>query len=154
MRILVVDDEAAIRLAIQRAGATVFSGDTTLATMKRQPAELAEWQDAKFLVRTEAEAHAIREVFADAPPPTVSIKSMIGHTMGAASALAAIGCSLAIDRGFIPPTVNHKNTDPEVGLDCVPNQARPADLRIVQNNAFAFGGNNAILILARPDGTQ
>jgi 3-oxoacyl-[acyl-carrier-protein] synthase II len=100
------------------------------------------------------EAHAIREVFADAPPPTVSIKSMIGHTMGAASALAAIGCSLAMDRGFIPPTINHKNTDPEVGLDCVPNQARGADLRIVQNNAFAFGGNNAILILARPDGAR
>ncbi|HEX6074127.1 MAG TPA: beta-ketoacyl-[acyl-carrier-protein] synthase family protein [Micromonosporaceae bacterium] len=100
------------------------------------------------------EAHAIREVFGEAAPPTVSIKSMIGHTMGAASALAAIGCSLAIDRGFIPPTINHKNTDPDVALDCVPNQARPAELRIVQNNAFAFGGNNAILILAKPDGVR
>jgi 3-oxoacyl-[acyl-carrier-protein] synthase II len=99
------------------------------------------------------EAAAIREVFAEAAPPTISIKSMIGHTMGAASALAAIGCALALDRGFIPPTINHEQTDPECGLDCVPNQARPAQLRIVQNNAFAFGGNNAILILGRPPRT-
>jgi 3-oxoacyl-[acyl-carrier-protein] synthase II len=95
------------------------------------------------------EAAAIREVFASGPPPTVSLKSMLGHTMGAASALAAIGCAIALDQGFIPPTVNHVRTDPECGLDCVPNQARPAQLRIVQNNAFAFGGNNAILVLGR-----
>jgi 3-oxoacyl-[acyl-carrier-protein] synthase II len=96
------------------------------------------------------EAAAIREVFGAQPPPTVSIKSMIGHTMGAASALAAIGCALAIDRGFIPPTTNHRRTDPQIGLDCVPNQARHERPRVVQNNAFAFGGNNAILILAEP----
>jgi 3-oxoacyl-[acyl-carrier-protein] synthase II len=76
---------------------------------------------------------------------------MIGHSMGAASALGAIGCALALDRGFIPPTINHEQTDSECPLDCVPNKARPADLRVVQNNAFAFGGNNAILILARPE---
>lgn len=95
------------------------------------------------------EAAAIHEVFAPQPPPTVSMKSMMGHTMGAASALAAIGCAIAIDRGFIPPTVNHHTTDPEVRLDCVPTVARQATLNVVQNNAFAFGGNNAILILAR-----
>jgi 3-oxoacyl-[acyl-carrier-protein] synthase II len=97
------------------------------------------------------EAAAIREVFADPPPPTVAIKSMIGHTMGAASALAAIGCALAIDREFVPPTINHVRTDPACGIDCVPNQARRARSLVVQNNAFAFGGNNAILILSRPD---
>jgi 3-oxoacyl-[acyl-carrier-protein] synthase II len=100
------------------------------------------------------EAAAMVEVFAGKPPPTVSIKSMIGHSMGAASALGAIACALALDRGFIPPTINHDQTDPECPLDCVPNHARPADLRVVQNNAFAFGGNNAILILARPERTQ
>lgn len=95
------------------------------------------------------EASAIREVFGENPPPTVSIKSMIGHTMGAASALAAIACSIALKRGFIPPTINHRETDPECGVDCVPNVMRSADLEIVQNNAFAFGGNNAIVVLAR-----
>jgi 3-oxoacyl-[acyl-carrier-protein] synthase II len=95
------------------------------------------------------EASAIREVFGDRPPPTISIKSMIGHAMGAASALGAVACVLALTGGFIPPTINHVNTDPECGLDCVPNQARPAELRIVQNNALAFGGNNAVLVLGR-----
>lgn len=100
------------------------------------------------------EAAAIHEVFGPEPPPTVSMKSMMGHTMGAASALAAIGCAIAIDRDFIPPTVNHRRTDPELKLDCVPGRARPAKLNIVQNNAFAFGGNNAILILAKPGETR
>lgn len=94
------------------------------------------------------ETSAIRQVFA-APPPTVSVKSMIGHAMGAASALATVACALAIREGFIPPTINHKNTDPECGLDCVPNQARPAVLNVVQNNALAFAGNNVVLLLGR-----
>ncbi|WP_280380309.1 beta-ketoacyl-[acyl-carrier-protein] synthase family protein [Nocardia wallacei] len=98
------------------------------------------------------EAAAIREVFGAHPPPTISTKSMIGHTMGAASALAAVACCLALTHQFIPPTINHEHTDPECGgLDCVPNQARPAALRVVQNNALAFGGNNAVLVLAAPD---
>jgi 3-oxoacyl-[acyl-carrier-protein] synthase II len=99
----------------------------------------------------QTEASAIRDVFGDAMPPTVSIKSMIGHTMGAASALSAIACAVALDRQFIPPTINHRSTCPECGVDCVPNEARPARLRVVQNNGFAFGGNNAIVLLAHPE---
>ncbi|MEV5975413.1 beta-ketoacyl-[acyl-carrier-protein] synthase family protein [Streptomyces sp. NPDC052114] len=94
------------------------------------------------------EAGAIRQVF-DAPPPTISIKSMIGHSMGAASALASAACALSLTEGFIPPTINHRETDPECGLDCVPNEARPTELNVVQNNALAFAGNNAVLILGR-----
>jgi len=96
------------------------------------------------------EATAIREVFGKSPPPTSAIKSMIGHTMGAASALASIACSLALHHGFIPPTINSQTPDPDCGLDCVPNQARPAQLRIAQNDSFAFGGNNAITLFGRP----
>ncbi|MFI1353943.1 beta-ketoacyl-[acyl-carrier-protein] synthase family protein [Streptomyces sp. NPDC020898] len=94
------------------------------------------------------EAGAIRQVF-DTPPPTISIKSMLGHSMGAASALAAAACALAITENFIPPTLNHRETDPECALDCVPNEARPAVLNVVQNNALAFAGNNAVVILGR-----
>jgi 3-oxoacyl-[acyl-carrier-protein] synthase II len=97
------------------------------------------------------EAAAIRKVFGEKPPSTISIKAMIGHTMGAASALASAACALALTHSFIPPTINHVQTDPECDLDCVPNTARPADLRVVQNNALAFGGNNAVLILGRYD---
>ncbi|MGP3990913.1 beta-ketoacyl-[acyl-carrier-protein] synthase family protein [Streptomyces sp. 3N207] len=98
------------------------------------------------------EAAAIRRVFGtETAPPTISVKSMLGHSMGAASALASIGCVLAITEGFIPPTVNHVETDPECGLDCVPNHAVEARPRVVQNNGLAFGGNNAVLIYGRYD---
>jgi 3-oxoacyl-[acyl-carrier-protein] synthase II len=97
------------------------------------------------------ETAAIRDVYGDRPPPTVSFKSMLGHTMGAASALAAIACGLGITHRFIPPTINHRETDPDCAIDCVPNQAVEADLRIVQNNGLAFGGNNAVVVLARFD---
>jgi 3-oxoacyl-[acyl-carrier-protein] synthase II len=95
------------------------------------------------------ETSAIREVYGDNPPRTVSLKSMLGHSMGAASALGAIGCALAITEGFIPPTINHERTDPECAIDCVPNTSVEADLRIVQNNGMAFGGNNAVVVLGR-----
>ncbi|GAA3129756.1 beta-ketoacyl-[acyl-carrier-protein] synthase family protein [Streptomyces echinatus] len=95
------------------------------------------------------ESQAIREVYGDRPPRTVSVKSMLGHTMGAASALAAIACALAITHRFIPPTINHSRTDPECRIDCVPNHAVEADLRIVQNNGLGFGGNNAVAVLGR-----
>jgi 3-oxoacyl-[acyl-carrier-protein] synthase II len=97
----------------------------------------------------QTETAAIREVFGPAAPPTSSIKSMLGHTMGAASALSSVACAIAMKHGFIPPTINHDEADPNCPIDCVPNQARAADLRIVQNNAFAFFGNNAILIMKR-----
>jgi len=101
------------------------------------------------------EAAAIRRVFGTATVPrTVSIKSMIGHSMGAASALASIACTLAITEGFIPPTINHVETDPECGLDCVPNHAVDADLAVVQNNGLAFGGNNAVVVFGRYEGDR
>jgi 3-oxoacyl-[acyl-carrier-protein] synthase II len=95
------------------------------------------------------EVAAIREVFGDDVPPISSMKSMLGHTMGSASALAAAGCALAIFHGFMPPTINYEAPDPECPIDCVPNRSRDATLRIVQNNGFGFGGNNAVLILGR-----
>jgi 3-oxoacyl-[acyl-carrier-protein] synthase II len=94
-----------------------------------------------------AEVAALREVFGADLPPVSSIKSMIGHTMGAASGFGAIAAALAIAEGFLPPTINWSTPDPELGvLDPVPNAARPASVRVAQNNGFAFGGNNAIVI--------
>ena len=99
------------------------------------------------------EAAAIHQVFEGSPPPVSSVKSMIGHTMGAASAIAASACALAIYEGFLPPTINSVEPDPECALDCVPNRARDAEVNVAQNNAFAFGGNNAILMLGREEWT-
>jgi 3-oxoacyl-[acyl-carrier-protein] synthase II len=97
-----------------------------------------------------AENQALRAVFGVRPPPVSAIKSMLGHAMGAASGFGAVACALSVSEGFLPPTVNHRRTDPEiVGLDVVPNQSRDADVRIAQNNGYAFGGNNAVVILGR-----
>ena len=93
------------------------------------------------------EAQAIFTVFGDTPPAVSSIKSMIGHTMGAATGFGAIAMALAIRQGFLPPTINWTNADPAMaGLDPVPNTSRDATVRVAQNNGFAFGGNNAIVI--------
>ncbi|MCW2882644.1 MAG: beta-ketoacyl synthase [Sphaerisporangium sp.] len=95
------------------------------------------------------EVEAVREVFGDRLPPISSIKSMIGHTMGAASGFGALICCMALHDGFLPPTANVTETDPALGpgVDCVPGKGRPASPRIVENHGFAFGGNNAITIL-------
>jgi 3-oxoacyl-[acyl-carrier-protein] synthase II len=94
------------------------------------------------------EGRAVLEVFGGTPPPMSSIKSMLGHTMGAASGFGAVASVLAIQAGFLPPTVNWRSPDPELaGVDPVPNTARESRVRLVQNNGFAFGGNNAIVLL-------
>ncbi|MEU7760817.1 beta-ketoacyl-[acyl-carrier-protein] synthase family protein [Micromonospora aurantiaca (nom. illeg.)] len=97
------------------------------------------------------EAEALFEAFDGKVPPVSSIKSMLGHTMGAASAFGAIASAVAIARGFLPPTVNWASPDPAMSwLDPIPNRARPAPVRVAQNNGFAFGGNNAIVLLGAP----
>jgi 3-oxoacyl-[acyl-carrier-protein] synthase II len=81
--------------------------------------------------------------------PVSSIKSMIGHTMGAASAIEAAVCALAVRHDVIPPTINYREPDPECDLDYVPNQARERTVRVALNNSSAFGGNNAVLLLGK-----
>ena len=98
-----------------------------------------------------AESIAVRSLFGSraGEVPVSSIKSMVGHTMGAASAIEAAACALALDTGWIPPTINYEEPDPECDLDYVPNTARQSHPRVVLNNAYAFGGNNASLCLAK-----
>jgi 3-oxoacyl-[acyl-carrier-protein] synthase II len=79
-----------------------------------------------------------------------STKSMIGHTMGAASAIEACACILMMMNNTILPTINYDEPDPECDIDCVPNKARLAKLDIVVSNAYAFAGNCSSLVLARP----
>jgi 3-oxoacyl-[acyl-carrier-protein] synthase II len=96
------------------------------------------------------ETIAVKKVFGQHAykVPISSIKSMLGHTMGAASAIEAAVCALAITEGRIPPTANWKDQDPECDLDYVPNMARKHNVRIAMNSAYAFGGNNSSVIFA------
>ena len=97
------------------------------------------------------ECAAIKEIFGDRYRQIVvsSIKSMLGHTMGAASALEAIACALVVKNDIIPPTINFETPDPECDIDCVPNQSRRGTINIALNNSYAFGGNNACLVLSK-----
>ena len=97
------------------------------------------------------ETLAIKRVFGDLAPgiPISSTKSMIGHTLGAAGAIEALVCILAMRDGVLPPTINYETPDPECDLDYIPNTARKADVKASLSNSFGFGGHNVSLILGR-----
>ena len=97
------------------------------------------------------ETLALKRVFGDKVPPVSSTKSMTGHTLGAAGALEAVVCVLALNAGTLPPTINQETADPACDLDYVANAARPADLDVALSNSFGFGGHNVSLIIGRAE---
>jgi 3-oxoacyl-[acyl-carrier-protein] synthase II len=98
-----------------------------------------------------AETKAIKDVFGDYSYqiPISSVKSMLGHAAGAASALEAIVCNLVIRDGIAPPTINYEEKDPSCDLDYIPNVSRRVDVNVAMNNSSAFFGSNASVIFAR-----
>jgi len=97
------------------------------------------------------ETLAIKKVFGERAKkiPISSIKSMLGHTLGAASSIEAVASALVIKNQIIPPTINYFEADPECDLDYVPNVAREQKVNIIVSNSFAFGGNCSALILKK-----
>ncbi len=81
--------------------------------------------------------------------PVSSTKSMIGHTLGAAGAIEAAICLLAMRDGVLPPTINVDNQDPECRIDCIPNVARQTPVDVALSNSFGFGGHNVTLIMTK-----
>ena len=101
-----------------------------------------------------AETLAIKDALGD-HARTVAIsanKSMIGHLLGAAGAISAVACVLAIRDGVVPPTINLDHPDPDCDLDYVPHVARKLPVRAAMVNGFGFGGQNASTIFRRFDG--
>jgi minimal PKS ketosynthase (KS/KS alpha) len=83
--------------------------------------------------------------------PISSIKSMIGHSLGAIGAIEMAACALAIDRGVVPPTANWENRDPECDLDYTPKVARRKTIRTALSTASGFGGFQSAMILSLPE---
>jgi nodulation protein E len=98
------------------------------------------------------ETAAIRSVFGDHAYRLAvsSTKSMHGHALGAAAALECVATTLALRDGWLPPTANYSEPDPECDLDVIPNEARQAEVEYAISNSFAFGGLNAVLALRAP----
>jgi 3-oxoacyl-[acyl-carrier-protein] synthase II len=98
------------------------------------------------------ESFAIKKVFgSDCKIPVNSIKSMIGHTMGAASAIEAVMTCLSLDRGLLLPTINWEIPDENCISDCVPNHSRLFQGKIAISNSFAFGGNTSCLVMLKQE---
>lgn len=98
-----------------------------------------------------SETIAIKRVFGEDAyrVPVSGTKSMIGHSFGAAGAVESVATVQTIVNGKIHPTINREHPDPECDLDCVPNEAREADVRVALKNSFGFGGHNACLVFKR-----
>jgi 3-oxoacyl-[acyl-carrier-protein] synthase II len=97
------------------------------------------------------ETQAVKRAFGDSARrvPMSSIKSMLGHTMGAASGIEAAACALAVWDDRVPPTMHLDEADPDCDLDYVPNASRAIPVELAMNNAYAFGGNNASVIFRK-----
>ena len=96
------------------------------------------------VTETKALARALGENYRQVP--VTSVKSMIGHPMGAASSIECVLCMLAIQNQYIPPTINFREPDPDCDVDCVPNVGRAAEITHVMKSSSAFGGNNSCII--------
>jgi 3-oxoacyl-[acyl-carrier-protein] synthase II len=99
-----------------------------------------------------AESNAVRAAFGEAAEKAAlsSVKSMIGHLLGAAGAVEAIVTVAALDKQLAPPTAGFTETDPRCGLDAVPGSARPMAMDVALSNNFAFAGANATVAFSRP----
>ncbi len=98
-----------------------------------------------------AESHAVRDLLGEraGQVPISSIKSMVGHTLGAAGAIEAVASVLSLLHGVLPPTKNLRDPETEFGLDYIPELPRHKQVEVVLSSSFAFGGNNAALLFGR-----
>lgn len=95
------------------------------------------------------EVIALKTVFGDKVPPTSSIKSMIGHTLGSAGSIGAVCSLLMMQHNEAMPTMNFEEKDENCDIDCIPNKSRKMKINNVISNAFAFGGNNSCIVLSK-----
>jgi 3-oxoacyl-(acyl-carrier-protein) synthase len=103
------------------------------------------------VINDRSETLAIKKVFGERAYriPVTANKSMLGHSIAGAGAIELISSVLTIQHNVIPPTINYEVKDPDCDLDYVPNEKRHGAVNAVLSNSFAFGGQNASLVVAR-----
>ncbi len=121
------------------------------ANIKPEDVQYISAHGTGTIANDKAETISIKKVFGKHSDRLLvsSIKSMIGHTMGAASAIEAITCALVVKNDVIPPTINYETKDPECDLNYVPNVKHECRVDIALNTAYAFGGNNSCLVVKK-----
>jgi len=129
---------AAMRDAIERSGITPDEIDFVNA------------HGTGTQANDKVESLVVHQVFDGRSVPVSSLKSMIGHCMGAASALEAVACVMTVQTGVYPPTVSYETPDPECNVNLVANTAARGKADVVLNNSLAFGGYDAVVAFARP----
>lgn len=129
----------AMALAMERAGVRPEDVDLISAHATSTP------------LNDVAETQAIKQVFGEHAYQLAitATKSMVGHLLGGAGAVAAFAAVMSIHTGVIPPTINLEEPDPECDLDYVPNEARERPVRVAMANGFGFGGQNAVVLFRR-----
>lgn len=129
----------AISLAIERSG--------------RPPESIGYvgYHGTSTLLNDAVESRCVRQVFGDHAERLAgsSVKSMIGHPQGASGAAGIVTAALAMDRGFLPPTINLRDPDPACDLDFIPNEGRAADVDAALCNCLGFGSKNSAIVLGR-----
>ena len=127
----------AISTAIDRSGRS------------REEIGYINYHGTSTIINDAVESRCVREVFGDRAErvPGSSVKSMIGHPQGASGAAGVVTAALAIDRGFLPPTINLRNPDPACDLDFIPNQGRAAEIDAALCNCLGFGSKNSALVI-------
>jgi 3-oxoacyl-[acyl-carrier-protein] synthase II len=132
----------ALTLAITRAG--------------RRPEEIGyvNYHGTSTVLNDTVEARCVRRLFGDHADRLAgsSVKSMIGHPQGASGAAGVVATALALSRGFLPPTINHRDPDPACDLDVIPNHGRATSVDAALCNCLGFGSKNSALVIGRVDG--
>ena len=97
------------------------------------------------------EVQAVKTVFGKRAHeiPINSTKSMLGHCLSAAAVVEMVATLMQMRHGVLHPTINQEKADPELDLDFVPNQSRPANIEVALSNSFGFGGMNSCAVVSR-----
>jgi len=142
-------------IGLRPDGTEMAAAITAALSESRLPADAIDYVNAHGTATKQNDRHetaALKRALGEAAyrTPVSSIKSMIGHSLGAIGAIEIAACALAIDQGVVPPTANLHEPDPELDLDYVPLEARDQRLDTVLSVGSGFGGFQSAMILARP----